>query len=311
MFIQRAFQNYKDFKSATAAAASVAGAHPPAAPLPPLHPVAARHCGCLWSSQMRIQIQLQIQIQIRIQIRIRVWAQKAFSFHFISLHAVWIKGNSKRGRRGWAKKYASGRNLCQVTQPGLGDECWAIQVGVGVVALMVATFYVPFSVEHRMLSQIFNASQGRVKRGEGRRGRGNGLSVSVCNRDSTHAAGTHVLRIRKRKRKRHFAVNSSSSSSSPTQLTKCRPYLNCPLSPCPLSSCFPFLSLSISLSLPLLGVLCGTFHSIHLPFPVSIRFGRQLHNTKRVARAQRGGEGGAWVSGKVGVDPLMAQLATI
>lgn len=51
-----------------------------------------------------------------------------------------------------------------MTQPGLGDECW---VGVGVVALMVATFYVPFSVEHRMLSQIFNASQGWVKRGEG------------------------------------------------------------------------------------------------------------------------------------------------
>lgn len=173
-----------------------------------------------------------------------------------------------------------------MTQPGLGDECWAIQVGVGVVALMVATFYVPFSVEHRMLSQIFNASRGRVKRGKGRGGIGNGLSISVCNRDSTHAAGTHVLRIRKRKRKRHFAVNSS---SSPTQLTKCRPYLNCPLSPCrPLA--FPF-SPSLSLPLPLLGVLCGTFHSIHLPFPVSIRFGRQLHNTKRVAWAQRGGGG--------------------
>lgn len=164
-------------------------------------------------------------------------------------------------------------------------------MGVGVVALMVATFYVPFSVEHRMLSQIFNASQGWVKRGEGGEGIGNGLSISVCNRDSTHAAGTHVLRIRKRKRKRHFAVNSSSSSSSPTQLTKCRPYLNCPLSP----SCFPFLSLSLFLPLPLLGVLCGTFHSIHLPFPVSIRFGRQLHNTKRVAWAQK--EGGAWVRG--------------
>lgn len=32
MFIQRAFQKYKDFKSATAAAASVAGAHPPRRP---------------------------------------------------------------------------------------------------------------------------------------------------------------------------------------------------------------------------------------------------------------------------------------
>lgn len=54
-----------------------------------------------------------------------------------------------------------------------GDTAWArrrvLGVGVGVVALMVATFYVPFSVEHRMLSQIFNASQGRVKRGEGQR----------------------------------------------------------------------------------------------------------------------------------------------
>lgn len=79
-----------------------------------------------------------------------------------------LKGTATR--EGGAKKYASGRNLCQVTQPGLGDECWAIQVGVGVVALMVATFYVPFSVEHRMLSQIFNASRGRVKRLEGGRG---------------------------------------------------------------------------------------------------------------------------------------------
>lgn len=36
---------------------------------------------------------------------------------------------------------------------------------VGVVALMAATFYVPFSVEHRMLSQIFNASQGSGEEG--------------------------------------------------------------------------------------------------------------------------------------------------
>lgn len=123
----------------------------------------------------------------------------------------------------------------------------------------------------------------------------------------THAAGTHVLRIRKRKRKRHFAVNSS---SSPTQLTKCRPYLNCPVSySIPPLSCSLSVSLSPSAtSLPLLGVLCGTFHSIHLPFPVSIRFGRQLHNTKREAWLP-----GRWRGcvGVRGVDPLMSRLATI
>lgn len=37
-----------------------------------------------------------------------------------------------------------------------------------MVALMAATFYVPFSVEHRMLSQIFNASQ-RMAKGGGQR----------------------------------------------------------------------------------------------------------------------------------------------
>lgn len=55
---------------------------PPAAPLPPLHPFAAGHCGCLWSSQMRIQIQLQIQIQI--QIRSLGTKSIFISFHFVA-----------------------------------------------------------------------------------------------------------------------------------------------------------------------------------------------------------------------------------
>lgn len=111
-----------NFKS-TAAAASVAGAFPttipPAYTLSQLVIVAA--CGARkFTRQMRIQIQLQIQIQIQIQIRIRVWAQK--HFHFISFRCMRceLKGKAtgecwEGGRGEWEKKYASGRNLCQVT----------------------------------------------------------------------------------------------------------------------------------------------------------------------------------------------------
>lgn len=49
-------------------------------------------------------------------------------FHFISFRCMRCELKGKATREGGAKKYASGRNLCQVTQPGLGDECW---VGCG------------------------------------------------------------------------------------------------------------------------------------------------------------------------------------
>lgn len=99
---------------------------------------------------------------------------------------------------------------------GGGGDKW----NVGVAALMAARqerFMCHFRFEHRMLSQIFNASTGS---GKGV-GRGKGwLLVCASEMATLH---THVLRIRKRKRKRHFAVNSSSSSSSPKQLTECQP----------------------------------------------------------------------------------------
>lgn len=170
MFIQRAFQKYKDFKSATAAAASVAGAHPPPPPLfrpyTPSQQVIVAACGAA-----RCGYRFSFRYRFRFRFRFGFEFGHKKHFHFISFRCMRCELKGTATGEGGAKKYASGRNLCQVTQPGLGDECWAIQggVGVGVVALMVATFYVPFSVEHRMLSQIFNASQGRVKRGEGQR----------------------------------------------------------------------------------------------------------------------------------------------
>lgn len=151
---------------------------------------------------------------------------------------------------------------------------------------MVATFYVPFSVEHRMLSQIFNASQGRVRRREGR-GVGATGWVLVCATETAHMQLAHTCYGYGNG---NVTLRSTAAAAAAARHSWPNVALTSTVPSPPVA--FP---LPLSLPLPLLGVLCGTFHSIHLPFPVSIRFGRQLHNTKRVAWAQRGG--GAWVRG--------------